>query len=169
MWLLWGCLILPVATASTGVSFVPQNSFYHTYSLWTISFSIDIGHYSDQLHVINETTENVRSRIMSALSGRISSGMARLSRAHNEPTINASIVRNKVSRMRKLKIETTERFKVHDHNMLQFEKSISNKVNLIKSTFLTTNPQSRSRRSLLPWAGDLLKSLFGTATKDDLT
>ena len=57
-----------------------------------------------------------------------------------------------------------ERFRIHSHNTLQFAKSI----NLIETTFLATNPQSHNSRSLLQWSGDLLKSLFGTAAKNDL-
>ena len=32
----------------------------------------------------------------------------------------------------------------------------------------TQEPISRSKRSLLPWGGDLLNALFGTATECDL-
>ena len=94
---------------------------------------------------------------MSTLNVDIYSKMASLSRAHDEPSVNSTVINDRVNTMRKLRVEVTERFRIHCHNIQQF----NGKVSLIETTFLTTTLQSRQRISLLPWAGDLLKSLFG--------
>ena len=75
----------------------------------------------------------------------------------------------KLKTIRALKTRADERFRIHSHNTQQFASSITQKLELIESAFLSQTRPPRSRRSLLPWAGDLLKSLFGTATKNDLS
>ena len=54
-----------------------------------------------------------------------------------------------------------------------FEIQIANSIIILESLLnsitrmYTQLPISRSKRSLLPWGGDLLNALFGTATESD--
>ena len=65
---LWTTLLLTTAlfvltTATTGVNFIPQNEFYSTYSMWALSFSIDLNPYYDNINDINNTAMTLRLTI----------------------------------------------------------------------------------------------------------
>ena len=134
-----------------------------------MSFSVDIRHYSTQLQAINDTVVRVKTKITTSLNRQIESVESELARNHISQARNSTAMSFKLKTLRALKTGASERFRIHEHNSQQFASSISQKLELIESAFLIKERQPRSRRSLLPWAGDLLKSLFGTATKSDLS
>ena len=55
-------------------------------------------------------------------------------------------------------------FEIQTVNYIIRLKSLLNSI----TRMYTQEPISRSKRSLLPWGGDLLNALFGTATESDL-
>ena len=130
-----------------------------------MSFSVDIRHYSTQLQTINETVSEVTTKITTSLNRQIKRVESELAQNHISQARNSTVMSFKLKTIRALKTRADERFRIHSHNTQHFANSITQKLELIESAFLSQTRPPRSRRSLLPWAGDLLKSLFGTATK----
>ena len=60
MWhIILASLISVGCEGSTGVNFIPQNSFYSTYSMWALTFSIDLSSCFENVHQINCKMVNV--------------------------------------------------------------------------------------------------------------
>ena len=62
---------LTYVTTTTGVNFVPQNEFYSTYSMWALSFSIDLRPYYDNIAHINHTAMTLRPKVITEIGNAI--------------------------------------------------------------------------------------------------
>ena len=72
---MWTLLLLLALTAvscecSTGVNFIPQNEFYSTYSMWALTFSIDLNPYYGNILHINNTIDTLKSEVTTAIDYR---------------------------------------------------------------------------------------------------
>ena len=172
MWyIILASLISVSCEGSTGVNFIPQNSFYSTYSMWALTFSIDLNPYFENVHQINETIVNLKHEVSTAIDNRRNSirdpndNNPHLLQLTNNTSADSRV--NVISKLRELKqnlmqqIQSTESF-----SHLTISKTL-NVLHRIKRMY-TLDGSVRNKRSLLPWGGDLLNSLFGTATESDL-
>ena len=153
-------LFLPFAQATTGVNFVPHNEFYSTYSMWAISFTIDLRPYYSNIDHINRTAMTLRPTV----SNEIDRSISNLNRSRQN---NTNIPPEIESDLTLLKINLAQQISVTE---LQATAAIFRVNQILKDLreLYTQDNDFRSKRSLLPWAGDLLGSLFGTATKADM-
>lgn len=153
-------LLTPVL-ATTGVNFIPKNSFYSTYAMWALSFSIDLTPYYDNLDEINNTVSIMRTTVNDEIDIAIRNykGLRR----SNDSLFSKEIVTDLRFARRKLlkSIDASELTTRTRQNRLY--ETLDNIYDLY-----THDSDSRQKRSLLPWGGDLLSSLFGTATKTDM-
>lgn len=141
--------------ASTGVNFIPIENIYSTYSTWVLSLSTDLAPYYDSLNVLNTTIVNFRSKFNSELdraAGRWISS--------NE---TATDVRDDLNSFRR---SVNEYIRASSERNVVAFGNLRDRLDMLRNVF-TVN-ESRQKRSLLPWAGDLLHSLFGTATDSDM-
>ena len=135
--------------------------------MWALTFSIDLNPYHENVNHINETIGNLKREVSTAIDNRRNS--IRDPNDNNPLTNNTSANSrlNVISKLRDLKhnlmqqIESTESL-----SRLTISKTM-NVLNRINRMY-TLDGSERNKRSLLPWGGDLLNSLFGTATESDL-
>ena len=135
--------------------------------MWALTFSIDLNPYYENVNHINETIGNLKREVSTAIDNRRNS--IRDPNDNNPLTNNTSTNSrlNVISKLRDLKhnlmqqIESTESL-----SRLTISKTM-NVLNRINRMY-TLDGSVRNKRSLLPWGGDLLNSLFGTATESDL-
>ena len=135
--------------------------------MWALTFSIDLNPYYENVNHINETIGNLKREVSTAIDNRRNS--IRDPNDNNPLTNNTSANSrlNVISKLRDLKhnlmqqIESTESL-----SRLTISKTM-NVLNRINRMY-TLDGSVRNKRSLLPWGGDLLNSLFGTATESDL-
>lgn len=162
---------------STGVNFIPQNKFYSTYSMWALSFSIDMQPYFDQLHATNATLSNLRSNVMSEINSK---------REYLNDQINNNVMVTNTNTPNGILNNTGIRQMFDDLGILknnlnnaindcelQTTYSINRLISILRGikemyTMRRSSSVRQKRSSILPWGGDLLKSLFGTATDSDL-
>ena len=162
---LWTILLLTTAlfvltTATTGVNFIPQNEFYSTYSMWALSFSIDLNPYYDNINDINNTAMTLRLTIDDDIDKAIKN--YRLLDNNNSTDIETVVNSLRLTKRKLLKqIEPCE-----VSTQLTVTRLYTTLDNIRD---LYTHDSDRQKRSLLPWGGDILKSLFGLATKTDMT
>ena len=135
--------------------------------MWALTFSIDLNPYYENVNHINETIGNLKREVSTAVDNRRNS--IRDPNDNNPLTNNTSANSrlNVISKLRDLKhnlmqqIESTESL-----SRLTISKTM-NVLNRINRMY-TLDGSVGNKRSLLPWGGDLLNSLFGTATESDL-
>ena len=152
--------LVVVVTASTGVNFVPLNDFYSTYSMWALSFSIDIRPYYDSLSHLNDTTvtlkDSVTKEFQRSLTKIRSTG------------VNDSVTQHQLeNEIFVLKVNMEQQISTCKAQTTLTIGRLFQTLDDLRDLYTHTT-DNRKKRSLLPWAGDLLGSLFGVATKTDL-
>ena len=152
-------LLLGVTTM-TGVNFVPQNEFYSTYSMWALSFSVDLLPYYDNIAHINDTTMTLKTKVTSEIDRAITKLETR--RDNDTSTVPYS------NELLFLRVKLIQDITACETQTLTTITRLYRTLDTIR-TMYTSTTTDRRRRSLLPWAGDILSSLFGTATKTDMT
>ena len=173
-------LSIAIVNGSTGVSFIPSNNFYSTYSMWALSLTVDLEPHYSQLHHINDTLTQLKQQVIQELDNKKTKLLQTNThvRTESEPgsnpifystrtlnrTVKVGLSSELMSTKRSL-VSKIDTFKLStDFTLVQLEGMLDN----VKAIY-TQDSQSRQKRSsLLPWGGDLLKSLFGTATDSDL-
>ena len=133
----------------SGTQFVPRGSMYASYSSWIVTVTIDVTPYRDHLTAVKSKFNLLKTNIHSLLSAdrRNSSG-------GESPAIGL-IRRYDVGGIQ-IEINHFEAEIRHLQHMLE-----------VLNTF-TTRKDGRKKRSLLPFVGDVLSTLFGSATQKDL-
>ena len=173
---MWTLLLLLALTAvscecSTGVNFIPQNEFYSTYSMWALTFSIDLNPYYDNILHINNTIDTLKSDVTTAIDDRRNSirepehNNVRIPSLTNNTDMNSR--GTFVSSLNNLKFKLLQQIQTFETQTKIDVSRTLNMLNGIRSMY-TQKGKTHSKRSLLPWGGDLLNSLFGTATESDM-
>ena len=151
---------LTYVTTTTGVNFVPQNEFYSTYSMWALSFSIDLRPYYDNIAHINHTAMTLRPKVITEIGNAIQ----RISNSRD----NVSTSIDFESEMVLLRSNLMQHISLCEMQASLTLLQLTNTLDDLTELYTQTDDR-RQKRSLLPWAGDLLGSLFGTATKSDMS
>lgn len=148
-------------TALTGVNFIPQNEFYNTYSVWALSFSIDLGPFYDNLENINRTMSTLRYTVDSELDTHI----ARVREQVSED--NSTLPYGLDNLVVVIKTELGSIIRACEIPTFASIVRLKSTLDQIREMY-TRDDENRARRSLLPWVGSILGSLFGTATTSDM-
>ena len=151
---------LTFVTTTTGVNFVPQNEFYSTYSMWALSFSIDLTPYYANIAHVNNTIMTLKDSITSDIDKIID----RYKNSRDNSTISKDDFQHM---METFKLELLNQVSICEFQTMSTIIKLTTALDDITDLFTQTNDR-RTRRSLLPWAGDLLGALIGTASRTAL-
>ena len=133
--------------------------------MWALSVSFELEPYYDQLDHINHTLWEAKHNIFYKidLKRREINGPHDLWRGSDNNTIEQRLFENLGNLRHTLDLQISV-VEIQTANSIIRLKSLLNSI----TRLYTREPISRSKRSLLPWGGDLLNALFGTATESDL-
>ena len=148
--------MMPMAlvSAQNGAYFIPKNRIYTSYSSWVVTMTVDLSPWQTQL---SHLVENIN-----ALKGHSESFFTRIK---SEPLVNLTIVQEQRIKQLEATLQTlmTQQIQQMTDKQTDLTRQLDSILNLI-----TTNGATRSKRALLPIFGDILSSLFGTATSKGL-
>ena len=139
--------------------------------MWALTFSIDLNPYYDNILHINNTIDTLKSEVTTAIDDRRNS-IRELE--HNNvriPSLTNNTDTNSrgtfVSSLNNLKFKLLQQIQTFEtQNKIDVSRTL-NMLNGIRNMY-TQKGKTHLKRSLLPWGGDLLNSLFGTATESDM-
>ena len=170
-------LSIIMCNGSTGVNFIKQNSFYSTYSMWALSLSIDLDPYYTELASINRTFYDQKENVINQIERKTQQFVGEPTRNDvalgaqriPSPTVSNISLANRQIRVKLVALRTTAEITLDafESQLNYISIKLFRALNDIKEVY-TQPSNTRTKRSLLPWGGDLLNALFGTATDSDL-
>ena len=170
-------LSIIMCNGSTGVNFIKQNSFYSTYSMWALSLSIDLDPYYTELASINRTFYDQKENVINQIERKTQQFVGEPTRNDvalgaqriPSPTVSNVSLANRQIRVKLVALRTTAEITLDafESQLNYISIKLFRALNDIKEVY-TQPSNTRTKRSLLPWGGDLLNALFGTATDSDL-
>ena len=133
--------------------------------MWALSVSFEIKPYYEQLDHINHTLWESKHNIFDKieLKRHERNGPHDLGRGPDNNTIEERLFENLGNLRHTLDLHISV-FEIQTASSIIRLKLLLNSI----TRMYTQEPISRSKRSLLPWGGDLLNALFGNATESDL-
>ena len=142
------CLLGLVAPGNgdVGVFFVQKDPAYFSYNSWLVTLSIDLEPYENHVHMIRDEIQVFDRAFESVRHLRVNQTDAR--------RLGYPNVRNDVTDLLEREVNLFNK---------KFE-AILDKFQDIKTIALSNLENKRPKRSLLPFMGDVLHNLFGTAT-----
>lgn len=150
--LLWLSTGLSSSTAETGAYFTQLGDAYATYSSWLVTFTMNLTPYKGHLEGLEKEIVTVKTVFDNLLKTQVDAKMTPLQRGHFMSLANH-----------------TSKFVYSEVNQFYHEYWQINEAWVQLNTFLYSKKVTiRQKRAILPIVGDLLSSLFGTATKSDL-
>ena len=170
-------LSINMCNGLTGVNFIKQNSFYSTYSMWALSLSIDLDPYYTELASINRTFYDQKENVINQIERKTQQFVGEPARNDvalgaqriPSPTVSNVSLANRQIRIKLVALRTTAEITLDacESQLNYISIKLFGALNDIKEVH-TQPSNTRTKRSLLPWGGDLLNALFGTATDSDL-
>ena len=157
--LLFLALSVVSTTGHSGVYFIPDNEIYGAYGSWVITFSMDLAPFKEQLNrVYKEVTqfETVIAKVNSK---------EHLKTLPESFQKQYSILANGTAALMDAEI------KMFYHEYSNIRREWQSIEVLMYNRVTKARPKQgrkRTHRSLLPWIGSILSSLFGTATNANL-
>ena len=152
----------------TGINLVKQNQIYTGYSTWILSTSVDVNILQNRTYAVSSSLRRMRSMFNSATETYISS--INVNYNNNEPGINTTVVRQRerlVNAARAFQERLNTLIDIEIQRTRSLTRKIRIKINTLSAT-LTRQEHTRRKRGLFDFGGRILKSVFGTATEDDL-
>ena len=157
---MWTLLLLALTAVgyecSTGINFIPQNEFYSTYSMWALTFSIDLNPSCENILHINNTIDTLKSGVTTALDNRRNSirepehNIVRIPSLTNNTDMNSR--GTFVSGLNNLKFKLLQQIQTFK---TQTKVAVSRTLNMLNGirNRCTQKGKTHSKRSLLPWGG----------------
>ena len=133
----------------SGTQFVPRGSMYASYSSWIVTLTVDVAPYRNHLTAIKSKFSQLKANIHALLNAD------RRNSSRGESPVIGIIRRYDVGGIQ-IEINHFEAEIGHLQHMLEVLNT------------LATRRDARKKRSLLPFVGDVLSTLFGSATQKDL-
>ena len=140
--------------ASAETYFIKEGTVYTTFNSWILTFSVDLQPYRDNLATVAREMVKIE-QALNALHSQ------------NQVATNQTLPLHQ-QRTRKIWLDTMSLFSQGIAQLRAEYESIQDLLSELTSLVNKYNP-SRRKRALLPFVGNLLKSLFGTATDSDLS
>ena len=147
---LWSLVLLVLSSqgnGETGVFFVQEDPAYVSYNSWIVTLTIDLAPYEDQIYSIRDEIREFERSFDAMRLFRNNSQDYRL--GYN------GAIRNDVTDLLNREV------KLFNNKF----KTILEKFRDIKMLAARRYENVRQKRSLLPFVGDVLENLFGTATE----
>ena len=151
-------------TATTGVQFIPDKQIYTSYNTWAVSMSIDLQPYTQQLTHLERSVTNLHKGFDRAFKQELND-------RGPSPDLNRTTDYNN------LVFIQGETRKMISTSVSQFQSecaALKSRLQHIKRSVINSERSGigglapRRKRSLIPWAGGILGTLFGLATESNM-
>lgn len=149
-WLMLTILCSASSASRSGIYFVQKNKIYTSYSTWLLTFTYDLAGYQNQI-------ANVKREVL------------KFKEAHQSLKITARDINDSAFSNLSLSLRDDIHYLL-GRESAQFEFELKRIQSIYDNLYHLTSKHSnsRSRRSLFPFVGNLLSSLFGTPSKANL-
>ena len=150
---------LHIAMGATGVNFIPQKQTFTSFSTWALSLTVDLNPYLDHIELLNNTINDFEHEFSNIFNDDDSLNNTSSSQIRHQLILQtkADWTQFITSSVNEFRLDFSEiSHKLHDM------------TRVFTNTISTPHTTIKSKRSILPWAGNLLSVLFGTATEDNL-
>ena len=146
-------LCLPIIFSQSGTYFVRKTEAYATYNSWIITFTVDIQPYAFALEHLSNEMKGCDDALTSLIQANEQLDKLNQSGLND---FNSAKVRQDALNLLSQEVD-------------QFKREYDNAQNMFHEIKILAMKASRvQKQSILPFVGNLLSSLFGTATKSDL-
>ena len=145
--------------------------------MWALSLSIDLDPYYTELASINRTFYDQKENVINQIERKTQQFVGEPTRNDvalgaqriPSPTVSNVSLANRQIRVKLVALTTTAEITLDafESQLNYISIKLFRALNDIKEVY-TQPSNTRTKRSLLPWGGDLLNALFGTATDSDL-
>ena len=138
--------LLPSSTAQFGVYFTQNQDMFVSYSSWLVTLTVDLKPYNDQMSIISHELEALQASLDALTDSSKNLTITDETRMWREESVQL----------------ISDLHKLFSHEFQELRLALES-VQL-----LSRHESHRPKRSLLPFVGNFMKSLFGTATHSDL-
>ena len=133
-------LLCDTSRAQFGVYFTQQQDVFTSYSSWLLTITVDLSPYNNQMSIIANELQAFKVSL--------------------DTLRNTSHSMDEIDETRMLQEESVHKLFTHEFKQLQ--------LTLQSIHMLSGHDPTRTKRSLLPFVGNVMSSLFGTATHSQL-
>ena len=138
--------LLTSTTAQFGVYFTQNQDMFVSYSSWLVTLTVDLAPYDDQMTIIFDELQALQASLDALTESSKNLSSTDETRMWREESVQLIL----------------DLHKLFGHEFQELRLALQS-VKL-----LSRHDSQRSKRSLLPFVGNFMKSLFGTATHSDL-